>query len=35
VFAGVLAIALSLIVNQQRQSTKHVAERRSDGPPPQ
>jgi uncharacterized membrane protein HdeD (DUF308 family) len=32
--AGVLAIILALVINQQRSSTKHVDERRYDGPPP-
>lgn len=30
---GVLAIALALVMNQQRATTKHVEERRYDGPP--
>jgi hypothetical protein len=32
--AGVLAIILALVMNQQRSHTKHVDERRYDGPPP-
>ena len=31
---GVLAIILALVMNQQRSRTKHVDERRYDGPPP-
>ena len=31
--AGVLAIILALVMNQQRSRTKHVEERRYDGPP--
>jgi UPF0716 family protein affecting phage T7 exclusion len=31
--AGVIAIILALIMNQQRSNTKHVEERRYDGPP--
>jgi hypothetical protein len=31
---GALAIALPLIMNAQRSRTKHVDERRYDGPPP-
>ncbi len=31
---GVLAIVLALVMNQQRSNTKHVEERRYDGPPP-
>ena len=31
--AGVIAIILALIMNQQRTNTKHVEERRYDGPP--
>ncbi len=31
---GVLAIILALVMNQQRSQTKHVEERRYDGPPP-
>jgi len=30
---GVLAIVLALVMNQQRSRTKHVEERRYDGPP--
>lgn len=30
--AGVIAIILALIMNQQRSNTKHVEERRYDGP---
>jgi uncharacterized membrane protein HdeD (DUF308 family) len=29
--AGILAIALALVMNQQRSQTKHVEERRYDG----
>ncbi|HET9860854.1 MAG TPA: DUF6458 family protein [Nocardioidaceae bacterium] len=32
--AGVIAIILALVMNQQRSRTKHVDERRYDGPPP-
>ena len=32
--AGVLAIILALVMNQQRSKTKHTEERRYDGPPP-
>ncbi|HET6627619.1 MAG TPA: DUF6458 family protein [Nocardioidaceae bacterium] len=31
---GVLAIILALVINAQRTNTKHVEERRYDGPPP-
>ena len=31
--AGVLGIVLALVMNQQRSRTKHVEERRYDGPP--
>ncbi len=31
---GILAIILGLVMNQQRSQTKHVEERRYDGPPP-
>jgi uncharacterized membrane protein HdeD (DUF308 family) len=31
---GVLAIILALIMNSQRSNTRHVEERRYDGPPP-
>jgi hypothetical protein len=31
---GVLAIILALVMNAQRTNTKHVEERRYDGPPP-
>jgi SNF family Na+-dependent transporter len=31
---GVLAIILALVMNAQRANTKHVEERRYDGPPP-
>jgi uncharacterized membrane protein HdeD (DUF308 family) len=31
---GILAIVLALIMNAQRSRTKHVEERRYDGPPP-
>ena len=34
VIVGVLAIVLALVMNQQRSKTKHVEERRYDGPPP-
>jgi uncharacterized membrane protein HdeD (DUF308 family) len=34
VIVGVLAIVLALVMNQQRSRTKHVEERRYDGPPP-
>jgi len=34
VIVGVLAIVLALIMNAQRSRTKHVEERRYDGPPP-
>jgi hypothetical protein len=34
VLAGALAIVLSLVINQQRSRSKHVDERRYDGPPP-
>ena len=30
---GILAIVLALVMNQQRSRTKHVEERRYDGPP--
>ena len=30
---GVLSIVLALVMNQQRSKTKHVEERRYDGPP--
>lgn len=30
---GVLAIILALVMNKQRSETKHVEERRYDGPP--
>jgi uncharacterized membrane protein HdeD (DUF308 family) len=30
---GVLAIVLALVMNQQRSRTKHIEERRYDGPP--
>jgi len=30
---GVLAIVLALVMNQQRSTTRHVEERRYDGPP--
>jgi len=33
VVIGVLAIVLSLVLNAQRTRTKHVEERRYDGPP--
>jgi uncharacterized membrane protein HdeD (DUF308 family) len=31
--AGILAIVLALIMNKQRSETRHVEERRYDGPP--
>lgn len=31
---GALAIVLALVMNKQRSETKHVEERRYDGPPP-
>lgn len=31
--AGVVALVLSLVMNAQRSRTKHVEERRYDGPP--
>ena len=31
---GILAIVLALVMNNQRSRTKHVEERRYDGPPP-
>jgi vacuolar-type H+-ATPase subunit I/STV1 len=31
--AGILAIVLALIMNKQRSQTRHVEERRYDGPP--
>jgi len=31
--AGVLGIVLALVMNQQRSRTRHVEERRYDGPP--
>lgn len=31
---GILAIILALVMNKQRSETKHVEERRYDGPPP-
>lgn len=33
VIVGALAIVLALVMNQQRSKTKHVEERRYDGPP--
>jgi hypothetical protein len=33
IIVAVLAIALALVMNQQRSTTKHVEERRYDGPP--
>ncbi len=33
VVVGVLAVILALVMNQQRSRTKHVEERRYDGPP--
>jgi uncharacterized membrane protein HdeD (DUF308 family) len=32
IIVGVLAIVLALVMNQQRSTTKHVEERRYDGP---
>lgn len=32
VVVGILAIALALVMNQQRSQTKHIEERRYDGP---
>ena len=34
VVIGALAIILALVMNQQRSQTRHVEERRYDGPPP-
>ena len=34
VVVGALAIILALVMNQQRSQTRHVEERRYDGPPP-
>ncbi len=34
IIVGVLAIVLALVMNQQRSRTKHIEERRYDGPPP-
>jgi predicted tellurium resistance membrane protein TerC len=34
IIVGVLAIVLVLVMNAQRSRTKHVEERRYDGPPP-
>ncbi len=31
---GILAIVLSLVINAQRSRTRHVEDRRYDGPPP-
>jgi uncharacterized membrane protein HdeD (DUF308 family) len=31
--AGILAIVLALVMNKQRSQTRHVEERRYDGPP--
>jgi len=31
---GILAIVLSLVMNAQRSRTRHVEDRRYDGPPP-
>ena len=31
---GILAIVLALVMNKQRSQTRHVEERRYDGPPP-
>ncbi|HET6652795.1 MAG TPA: DUF6458 family protein [Nocardioides sp.] len=33
VIVGALAIVLALVMNKQRSQTKHVEERRYDGPP--
>ena len=33
VIVGALAIGLALVMNKQRSQTKHVEERRYDGPP--
>jgi uncharacterized membrane protein HdeD (DUF308 family) len=33
VIAGILAIVLALVMNKQRSETRHVEERRYDGPP--
>ena len=33
VIVGALAIVLALVMNKQRSETKHVEERRYDGPP--
>lgn len=33
VIVGALAVVLALVMNQQRSQTKHVEERRYDGPP--
>lgn len=33
VIAGILAIVLALIMNKQRSESRHVEERRYDGPP--
>ena len=35
IVAGILAIALALVLNAQRTRTKHVQENRYEGPPPQ
>jgi hypothetical protein len=34
VLVGALAVVLALVMNKQRSQTKHVEERRYDGPPP-
>lgn len=34
IIVGVLAIVLALVLNAQRSKTRHVEERRYDGPPP-
>ncbi|RYU10833.1 DUF6458 family protein [Nocardioides iriomotensis] len=34
VLVGALAVVLALVMNKQRSETKHVEERRYDGPPP-
>ena len=33
VIVGALAVVLALVMNKQRSETKHVVERRYDGPP--
>lgn len=34
VIVGVIALIMALVVNKQRSQTRHVEERRYDGPPP-